>query len=59
MNGYSLARKLFFDIGKYDVRDETLLEKSVGLTLLEPHINYTNHINNLVKSDIEIKGIFT
>ena len=57
-NGYSLARKLFFDIGKYDVRDEIpKLEKSVGLTLLEPHINYTNHINNLVKSDIEIKGI--
>ena len=57
-NGYSLARKLFFDIGKYDVRDEIPnLEKPVGLTLLEPHINYTNHINCLISNDIEIKGI--
>ena len=44
-NGYSLARKLFFEIGGYDVNDTIPeLEKSVGLTLLEPHINYTNHV---------------
>tara|TARA_B000000475_G_C15992449_1_gene445622 strand:- start:1168 stop:2028 length:861 start_codon:yes stop_codon:yes gene_type:complete len=57
-NGYSLARKLFFDVGKYDVRDEISgLEKPIGITLLEPHINYTNHIKNLISNDIEIKGI--
>ncbi len=57
-NGYSLARKLFFEIGKHNIDDEIPdLEKSVGLTLLEPHINYTNHIQSLINSNIEIKGI--
>ena len=57
-NGYSLARKLFFEIGGYDVNDTIPeLEKSVGLTLLEPHINYTNNIFSLLDKDIEVKGI--
>jgi phosphoribosylformylglycinamidine cyclo-ligase len=57
-NGYSLARKLFFEIGKHNIDDEISdLEKSVGLTLLEPHVNYTNHIQSLINSNIEIKGI--
>lgn len=57
-NGYSFARKLFFEIGKYDV-NETIpeLEKSIGLTLLEPHINYTNHIFAALNAKIDIKGI--
>ena len=57
-NGYSLARKLFFEIGGYDVNDTIPeLEKSIGLTLLEPHINYTNNIFSLLDKDIEVKGI--
>ena len=57
-NGYSLARKLFFEIGGYDVNDTIPeLEKSVGLALLDPHINYTNNIFNLLDKDIEVKGI--
>ena len=57
-NGYSLARKVFFDIGNYSVNDEiTGLSKSIGLTLLEPHINYTKHIFALLNSNIAIKGI--
>ena len=57
-NGYSLARKLFFEIGGYDVSDTIPeLEKSIGLTLLEPHINYTNNIFSLLDKDIEVKGI--
>ena len=57
-NGYSLARKLFFEIGGYDVNDTMPeLEKSIGLTLLEPHINYTNNIFSLLDKDIEVKGI--
>ncbi len=57
-NGYSFARKLFFDIGKYDVNDAIEeLEKSVGLTLLEPHINYTNHVFTVLDQNIDIKGI--
>ena len=57
-NGYSFARKLFFEIGKYDVNDTIQeLEKSVGLTLLEPHINYTNHVFSVLDKGIDIKGV--
>jgi phosphoribosylformylglycinamidine cyclo-ligase len=57
-NGYSFARKLFFEIGKYDVNDTIPeLEKSVGLTLLEPHINYTNHVFSVLDKGIDIKGV--
>ena len=57
-NGYSMARKLFFDIGGYDVLDKhPKLKKSIGLTLLEPHINYTNHVFSTLDAGINIKGI--
>ena len=57
-NGYSLARKVFFDIGKLNIEDTFPgLQKSVGMTLLEPHINYTNHISYLIKKGINIHGI--
>ena len=57
-NGYSLARKVFFDIGNCNVNDEIPgLKKSVGLTLLEPHINYTKHVFELLNSNIPVKGI--
>ena len=57
-NGYSFARKLFFEIGGYDVNDIIPeLEKSVGLTLLEPHINYTNHVFTALDAGIDVKGI--
>ena len=57
-NGYSFARKLFFEIGGYEV-DDTIpeLEKSIGLTLLEPHTNYTNHVFAVLNEDINLKGI--
>ena len=57
-NGYSLARKLFFEVAGHDVNDLIPeLEKSVGLTLLEPHINYTNHVFALLDAGIDVKGI--
>ena len=57
-NGYSFARKLFFDVGGYSVNDIIPeLEKSVGLTLLKPHINYTNHVFAMLDAGIEVKGI--
>ena len=57
-NGYSFARKILFDIGGLKVDDELPeLEESVGLTLLAPHINYTNHIFSIINEKIEIKGI--
>ena len=57
-NGYSLARKVFFDIGQHTV--ETYLESlgaTVGDTLLEPHINYTNHVLSVLENGENIKGI--
>ena len=57
-NGYSLARKLLFEIGGYSVNDMIPeLEKSVGLTLLEPHINYTNIVFSVLDKEINVKGI--
>ncbi|HIB74099.1 MAG TPA: phosphoribosylformylglycinamidine cyclo-ligase [Candidatus Marinimicrobia bacterium] len=57
-NGYSLARKLLFDISGYTVDDIIPeLEKSVGLTLLEPHINYTNHLFAVLGNGIDVKGV--
>lgn len=57
-NGYSLARKIFFDIAKHNVNDHIDgLKKSVGLTLLEPHINYTNHVFKALEAGVDIKGI--
>lgn len=57
-NGYSLARKLFFEVGRYKVDSKIPgLGKTVGETLLEPHTNYTNPIFGLLDKGIEIKGI--
>lgn len=57
-NGYSLARKIFFEIGGYSVHDShPQLQESVGLTLLEPHINYTNHVFSTLDSGADVKGI--
>ena len=57
-NGYSLARKVFFDIGGYGINDRLDgLNSSIGLTLLEPHINYTNDVFKLLDRDINIKGM--
>lgn len=57
-NGYSLARKLFFDIGNYQV-DTYLneLQETVGEALLRPHINYTNAVMSLLAKNIPIKGM--
>ena len=57
-NGYSLARKVFFDIGKHSV--DTFLEslgRTVGESLLEPHINYTNHVLCALNTKEPVKGI--
>jgi len=57
-NGYSFARKLFFETGGYNVSDSIPeFDKPVGLTLLEPHINYTNHVFSVLDLGIDIKGI--
>ena len=57
-NGYSLARKIFFEVGGYGVEDKIPgLQKSVGMTLLEPHINYTNHVLSVLKNETKVNGI--
>lgn len=57
-NGYSLARKLLFEVGKYSV-DSSLpeLQRTVGEVLLEPHINYTRPVLHLLEKNIQIKGM--
>ena len=57
-NGFSLARKVFFEIAKHSV--DTYLESlgaTVGEALLEPHINYTNHVLSVLDTGELIKGI--
>ena len=57
-NGYSLARKVFFEHKKYEVN--TYLEKlgsTIGEALLKPHINYTNHVFKTLDTGINVKGI--
>lgn len=57
-NGYSLARKLLFDVGGYDVHTRLPeLAQSVGETLLTPHINYTQPVLHLLANHIHIKGM--
>lgn len=57
-NGYSLARKLLFDVGGYKV-DTRLpeLNNSVGEELLTPHINYTRPVLHMLAQHIPIKGM--
>jgi phosphoribosylformylglycinamidine cyclo-ligase len=56
-NGYSLARKLFFEIGGYEV--DTYIEelgKTVGEALLEKHTSFLKPLENLLDSG-KIKGL--
>lgn len=57
-NGYSLARKLFFDVGGFKV-DTHLPElgNSLGETLLTPHINYTRPVLHMLNENIHVKGM--
>lgn len=57
-NGYSLARKLLFEIGNFSV-DSKLPEfnRTLGEVLLEPHINYTRPVLHLLKHKVSIKGM--
>lgn len=56
-NGYSLARKLFFEVGGYEVNthlDE--LGMTVGEALLLPHVSYLRQLDPLLDSGL-IKGL--
>jgi phosphoribosylformylglycinamidine cyclo-ligase len=56
-NGYSLARKLFFENAGHDANthlDE--LGTTVGASLLQPHVSYLRHLEGLLDSGV-IKGL--
>jgi phosphoribosylformylglycinamidine cyclo-ligase len=56
-NGYSLARKLFFEVAGYDV--DTRLDElgmTVGEALLQPHRSYLQVLDGLLDSGV-IKGL--
>ena len=57
-NGYSLARKLLFEFGQFEV-DSQLPEfkATLGEVLLKPHLNYTRPVRQLLQQEITIKGM--
>ena len=57
-NGYSLARKLFFDVSGLNVESALPgFKQTIGEILLTPHINYAKPILSALKNNIEIKGM--
>ncbi len=58
-NGWSLARKLFFEMEGYDIHDtpEELGGPSLADVLLEPHANYVMPIRRALDASIPIKGM--
>jgi phosphoribosylformylglycinamidine cyclo-ligase len=56
-NGYSLARKLFFEVAGYEV--DTHLDElgtTIGEALLQPHVSYLKLLDGLLDSGM-IKGL--
>jgi phosphoribosylformylglycinamidine cyclo-ligase len=57
-NGYSLARKAFFDIGGYTTESNIPeLGTTVGEALLAPHVNYKRPVFSLIDSEVEVHGM--
>src|ERR1700761_5693048 len=58
-NGWSLARKLFFEIGGYKIDDapEELGGPTLADVLLEPHANYVMAIRRALDAGIAIQGM--
>jgi phosphoribosylformylglycinamidine cyclo-ligase len=56
-NGYSLARKLFFDVANYSVDTHVdALGSTIGAALLQPHVSYLPALDNLLNANL-IKGL--
>jgi phosphoribosylformylglycinamidine cyclo-ligase len=56
-NGYSLARKLFFDVAKLTPDSRVNgLDRTVGEELLKPHINYEPTLREAIASDL-VEGL--
>ena len=56
-NGYSLARKLFFEVAGYGVETHLdSLDLTVGAALLRPHVSYLDSLQDLLDTE-KIKGL--
>ncbi|MBV9959081.1 MAG: phosphoribosylformylglycinamidine cyclo-ligase [Acidobacteria bacterium] len=56
-NGYSLARKLFFEVAGHDASTHLdALGETVGETLLKPHVSYLHALEGLLDTG-QIKGL--
>jgi len=57
-NGYSLARKLLFEVGGYLIHSRIPeLAHSIGEELLAPHINYAKPVLHMLAKKVPIKGM--
>lgn len=57
-NGFSLARKIFFELAKLRVdTSHPDLASTVGDTLLEPHLNYTKPVLALLEAGLPVRGM--
>ncbi len=57
-NGYSLARKAFFEIAGHGIDDQpTGLDGTLGEVLLRPHLNYTRPVLNLLEQKKDLSSI--
>lgn len=58
-NGFSLARKLIFEIGGYaiDAQPDELEGKSIADVLLAPHANYVAPVKRILDAGIPVKGM--
>ncbi len=58
-NGWSLARKLLFDINKFDIHEpqRELNGETLADVLLEPHANYVTPVRRALEAGIPIKGM--
>ncbi|MGD0293323.1 MAG: phosphoribosylformylglycinamidine cyclo-ligase [Terracidiphilus sp.] len=58
-NGFSLARKLIFEIGGYAINAQPveLTGKSIADALLAPHTNYVVPVKSILGAGIPVKGM--
>jgi phosphoribosylformylglycinamidine cyclo-ligase len=58
-NGFSLARKLLFDVKGYaiDAKPEELKGQSLADALLAPHTNYVPAVKRILEAGITVKGM--
>jgi phosphoribosylformylglycinamidine cyclo-ligase len=57
-NGYSLARKLLFDVAGYNVESRCQdFTRTIGEELLIPHLNYSKPILKILEQNLAIKGM--